>query len=271
MTPKCDDCARPVKDNARLCAWCSERLARDLGDIGAVAGELRTTRLRLSRTGGQASGVLSRSYERPLPWDERAAEAAELLRSTVVAWVCIVLEERGGRMPNDTMTAMGAFLLGQLEWIRHHPAASECADEIHHALGVAVRVVDRPPDKVYIGPCREDIDAHDDRGEACCVVDLYARKGDVVVACRNCAAVHEVAARNRWLVAVADEQLVTAADLSKFLSVYGEPLTAERIRQWAARGLLLSHGKDSAGRALYRVSEAVDRLAQMATRRSMSA
>lgn len=265
--PKCDGCHRPVADNARLCARCSEHLARDLGDIGSLAGDLQTTRLRQSRMGGQETGVLSRSHELPLPWDPRAAEAASVLRSTVVAWVRVVLDERGARLPDDTMRAMGAFLLTHLEWLRHHQAAAECADKIGHAAGMARHVVDRAQDKLYVGPCREDIDAHDDRGPACCVVDLYVRRGAPVVACPNCAAEHDVAARNRWLLAIANDQLVTAADLSKFLTAYGEPLTAERVRTWAVRKQLLAHGQDHSGRPLYRVSEATELLTKLMTGR----
>lgn len=273
VTPTCA-CGRPVKDQATLCQGCTDRLARDLGEIGALAEELTTTRLRQSRTGGQATGVLSRSYERPLPWDERASEAQDVLRSTVVAWVRVVLEERGGRMPDDDMGRMGAFLLGSLEWLRHHQAADEVADEIGHAVQHARRMIDLAPEKVYAGPCREEFvtgepeqDWPDDEGHllntACCVAELYARQGADAITCRNCGAEHSVAERHRWLVAIANDQLVTASVLSKFLSAYGEPLTADRIWKWAERGQLVAHGKDKAGRPTYRVSEAVELLAQM--------
>lgn len=264
MTATLCSCGRPVGDQARLCQGCTERLARDLGDIGALAEELTTTRLRQSRTGGQATGVLSRSFERPLPWDERASEAAEVLRSTVVAWVRIVLEERGGRSPADDMAAMGAFLLSQREWLRHHEAADEVADEIRHAVANAYRVVDSAPGRLYVGPCDPD----GAFGDSPCPTDLYAREIAAEVTCPACELVWDVKGRREYLLDAAHDRLVTAADLSRFLTVYGEPLTAERIRQWASRGQLLAHGTDAAGRPLYRVSEAVERLAETTKRRS---
>lgn len=281
MTPTCA-CGRPVKDQARLCQGCTDRLARDLGDIGALAEELTTTRLRQSRTGGQASGVLSRSYERPLPWDERASEASEVLRSTVVAWVRIAVEEGNHRCPSDDMGAMARTLLGALTWIRQQPWADECADEIGHAVQHARKVIDLAPEKVYAGPCREEFEVGEDEiADACCVAELYARRGADVIACRNCGMEHRVDERKRWLVAIANDQLVTAADLSRFLSVYGEPLTAERIRRWASPrkdkdgnpipAKLLAHGQDRAKRPLYKVSEVVALLAEMpATRKAAS-
>lgn len=266
MTATICSCGRPVADTAYLCQACTGRLARDLGDIGALADEVQTTRLRLARTGGAATGVLSRAYERPLPWNEAASDAADVLRSTVVAWVRVVLDDRGGRLPADTMQALSGFLLSNLEWLRHQSSADECADEIGHAVQVARRVIDLAPERTYAGPCREEFDQGD--GDACCVAELYARRGSHVIVCRNCGAEHTVAARHRWLLEIANDRLVSAADLSRFLTAYGEPLTAERIRQWASRGLLEAKGKDRAGRPLYRVSEAADVLAALKSKRS---
>lgn len=264
--PTCKACTRPVADSAYLCQGCTDRLARDLGDIGALAEEVQTTRLRQSRTGGQATGVLSRSSEKPLPWDERAAEVADVLRSTVVAWARVVAEERGRRLPENTMTDLGRYLLANLEWLRHHDAADECADEIGHVVALARRTVDRHQERAYAGPCRADLDQTETDGPACCTAELYVQRGARTVDCPHCGSQHDVDARHRWLLGIAADQLVTATDLSRFLSAYGEPLTAERIRQWAARGLLVPHGKDQRGRPTYLVRDAVERLATLPTR-----
>lgn len=267
-TPTCG-CGRPVKDMAVLCQGCTDRLARDLGDIGALAEEVETTRLRQSRTGGASSGVLSRPYERPLPFHVKAAETAELLRSTVVAWVRVVLDERGGRMPADDMAALAGFLLGQLEWLRHHPAAAEVADEISHVTGAARRVIDSAPSRVYVGPC----DPEGAHGEEPCPVDLYARQGRAEVTCA-CGLTWNVQDRREFMLEAVGDRLVTAADLSRFLTMYGEPLTAERIRQWASRRkgdappALVAHGLDAAGRPTYRVSEVVELVARMSKGRA---
>lgn len=260
----CAACARPVGDQARICATCTARLARDLGDVGALAGELQTTRLRQSRTGGQATGVLSRAYERPLPWDQRASEASDVLRSTVVGWVRVVLEERGARLPDDTMQAMATFLLAHLEWLRHANSADECADEMRHAVALAYRTIDSAPGRLYVGPC----DPQGIYGESVCPTDLYAREGAAEVTCRVCDLIWDVQGRRQAMLDVAGDQLVTAADLSRFLSLYGEPLTAERIRQWSSRGQIAEHGKTPDGRSLYRVSEVTDRLAESGRKRT---
>lgn len=258
-TPTCG-CGRPVKDMAVLCQGCTERLARNLGDIGALAEEVETTRLRQSRTGGAATGVLSRPYERPLPFDVKAAEVGQLLRSTVVAWVRVVLEERGGRLPADDMAALGRFLLGQTEWLRHHPAAAECADEIGHVTGAARRVIDLAPGRAYAGPC----DPAGAYGDEPCTVDLYAREGRTEAACPACGLVWNVDNRRALMLEAVEGSLATAAELSKFLSMYGEPLTAKRVQQWKDRGLIIPHGADAAGRAMYLIGEVTALMAKTA-------
>jgi hypothetical protein len=260
--PTCSACTRPVADNARLCQRCTERFARDLGDIGALAQELQTTRLRQSRIGGQATGVLSRSSERPLPWDQRASEAADVLRSTVVAWVRVVLEERGARCPVDSLAAMGTFLLSHREWLRHHEAADECADEIGHATKNARHVIDRAPGRSYAGPCRETIQATDEQGEACCLAELHVRDGAKMVTCPLCSAEHDVADRKAWLLAVAENQLVTASELHRLLQFVGQAVPHSTIRSWVHRSRLAAHGQTPDGHPLYRVGDAFDLLVQ---------
>lgn len=259
----CDACARPVADNAHLCAACTDRLARDLCAIPSLAVELVTTRLRQSRTGGAATGVLSRAYERPLPWNDHAADVADALRATVVGWVRVVVEERGGAWPEDTMPALAAHLLVAVEWLRHHPDAAEAADEIGDAVKRAYRAVDNAPGRLYIGPC----DPRAEFGESVCPTDLYAREGSLESTCPTCDLIWNVENRRAYLVGQAGDQLVTAADLSRFLSIYGEPLTAERIRKWSSRGLLKAHGKTPDGRATYRVDEVTALLVTMGQQR----
>lgn len=266
MTAPTCSCGRPVADNARLCSrkptslsdlgGCTERLARDLGDIGALAEELQTTRLRQSRTGGKGPGVLARSQDRPVPWDERASETAEILRLTTLGWVRVVLEERGGRLPAANMGALGGFLLANLEWLRHHPAADECADEVGHAVQLARQAVDSAVERTYAGPCREEVDAHDDQGPSCCLAELHVRVGARTAVCPRCAAEHDVADRKAWLLAVAENQLVTLVELERLLRLVGRPVPRGTLDSWVQRKRLVSHGGGEPPR--YFVRDAID-------------
>lgn len=254
MSATCS-CSRPISDDAYLCVPCTNRLAQDLGEAGALDEELTTTRLRQSKTGGAASGVLSRSYDRPLAWDQKAAEIQDALRATTVGWVRVVLEERGGPMPTDALPDMARWLLARLEYLRHHPDAEEIADEFHDATTRAWEIIDRATAKSYAGPCREEVPETEDHGPVCCVAELHAREGARTVICKECQARHDAAARREWLLLVAANQLVPAADLPSILGTPEKPLSPNTVKSWIKRGRLVAHGKEP---ALYRVGDAVD-------------
>jgi hypothetical protein len=292
MTAAACACTRPIRDSAFLCRECTSSLEKHLAELPALAADLDTTRTRTSRIGGRGLGIVVRSSDRPVPWNDRASRLATELATTLDRWArraveirqrpdgpvcrrclhpsCVTL--RSYRPPaGRTVSVLSTYLLGALPTLRHLPDVIELADAIDSLTRRGAEVVDRPADQTYFGPCGA-MDYWPDGDPILCTArcpsDLYGPEDAKQLTCTTCGAEHDVTAVRAYLLSEAQDQLVTAADLSKFLSAYGEPLTAERIRQWASRGLLVPHGKDRGGRPLYRVSEAVDRLTQIqATRR----
>ncbi len=264
-------CGRPVQD-ATICHGCSDRLERALGDIPALVQDLEITRSRQSRTSGQGIGIVVRGAERPLPWDQRAAEATDLLRDTLSSWVQVVLDG-GATRPrmltgqSPRIAVMARFLLAHHERLRHHPDSPDAVDEIGHAVDQARRVTDRPPDRVYAGPCREEWaeqETENERGAFCCVASLYARAAKGFVVCPNCHAEHDVEARRDWLLVMAEDQLATATHLSAALSRLGYALAPGTIRAWASKGRLVAHGVNDRGHPLYRVGDVRELTVQQA-------
>lgn len=284
-------CSRPIRDSTFLCSDCTRTLEQRLAELPALAGDLDTTRTRTSRTGGRDVGVVSRSTDRPVPWDDRASRLAVELKALAVTWVhhcqsfrvrppgptcercshrsCAHL--RSYRAPADVVESLAGYLLASLPALRHRPEVTELADQMETMRARVSRVIDRPAELNFFGPCGAMDYWPDGEPVLCsapCTGELYGEAAASALTCQTCGAEHDVQVVRRYLLAEAQDQLVTAADLSKFLTAYGEPLTAERIRQWASRGLLVPHAKDRAGRPVYRVSEAVERLSALATRGS---
>jgi hypothetical protein len=285
-------CTRPIRDSAFLCRECTGTLEKHLAELPALAADLDTTRTRTSRIGGRGLGIVVRSSDRPVPWNDRASRLVTELATTLASWTRRAVELRQrppgpacGRCSHpscgmlrsydppagDSVPALSSFLLAALPTLRHLPEVTALADDVESITRRGADVVDRPADQTYFGPCGA-MDYWPEGGPILCTArcpgDLYGPEDAKHLTCTTCGAEHDVTAVRAYLLSEAQDQLVTAADLSKFLSAYGEPLTAERIRQWASRGLLVAHGKDRGGRPLYRVSEAVDRLTQIqATRR----
>lgn len=280
--PTCGLCGKPVTDNAYVCdRWrCAGGLEQVLAEIPALAAELDTTVAKLDhlvRVGRpDPADVLTKTdraaisqvdaeasvHIQGLPYSPHASTARDELRTCLVGWVRVVVDERGSRWPLDTLAAMSAFLHSHLEWLRHQPFATETVPAVKQAAWRAWGACDRPQDRVYAGPC----DVKGQFGAEPCQGSLYARVGAEKVECEACGLVWDVTGRREFLLEAAEAMLVTAAEMSRFLTVYGEPVSGERIRKWAQRGQLVQHGADERGHPLYRVGEATGLLAQMSRR-----
>ncbi|MCW2904187.1 MAG: hypothetical protein JWO67_6452 [Streptosporangiaceae bacterium] len=281
-------CTRPTGDGAVLCVTCGTWLARYLRDVTALVYELATTRSRQSRTGGQAIGG-GHSSDRPLPWDQRASEATDVLRVALVGAARVVLEQHPSRpggprcttcahpsclayaldAPANSLPAISRWLLHHVDWIRHRDEAEDILTEIRAAVRRCRNVIDRRPDLSYLGPCGEQIDPWTDgRGleRTDCPEELWVPTGKAKAPCRACLAEHDVELRRAWALAAAEQQLETAAVISQALSRLGQEVTASQIRGWAFRGRLVAHGTDQDDRPLYRVGEVIDLLASFARR-----
>ena len=278
----CALCGKPQADNAYVCdRWrCAGGLVQVLAEIPALAVELDLTvskqdhvvrggkpdpadrltksdRAEISKEDAEAS-----VHIQSLPYSPHASTSRDELRTCLVGWARVVVEERGLRWPAETLTAISAFLGGQVEWLRHQPFAAEAVPALKQAAWRAWGACDRPLDRVYAGPC----DLKGAEGPEPCNASLYARVGAAVVECEECGLQWDVEGRREFLLEAAEAMLVTAAELSRFLTVYGEPVSGERIRKWAQRGQLVQHGADERGHPLYRVGEATGLLAQMSRR-----
>lgn len=250
-TPHCD---RPRPGNRHLCGACEADLARALGDVPWLAGQLDVV---LSKQGSHAPA--GRRTGVPLPYDPRATEAAYVLKSALVGWVRLLTDAStvlaGAEAPYDHLPSIALWLLARLEELVMHHAAGEAVDEICSAVRSAIRLVDRPADLVYAGPCGNDVTVDEPCPEA-----LYARPDAVRVTCRVCRSVYDVEDRREWMLDAVEGMLFRAADMAHVLTSLGWPCTQGQIRQWASRGRVVAHGVDGQGHPVYRVSEVRERL-----------
>lgn len=278
-------CARPVPDSAFVCPSCAYLLDAALGevigneDVAGLAEDLDVTLTKQDRIGLRSE---RRSTELPLPFSVNASEAGYVLRSTLAGWVRIVAEETGAEMPADTLAAMAVWLRPRVGWLRHHKAGADAVDEITDAVEKVRRAVDRPPELWYAGPCGAAVDSGRDCSCSChiggayrsacdveggcehvvgtCENELYAHVGAYNVICRECGASYDVAERRQWLLKAAEDVLATGPMIARALTRMGDELKEDRIRQWASRGHIVSHGRDQQGKPLYRIGDVIERL-----------
>jgi len=240
--------------NGFLCRNCADTLKRDLGAIPWLLEDLEVTTTRQDRI----SDPDGRSGdERPLPIRLHAMEARRDLNVTLASWTMHIagrLEGLSGGGWDELRLAN--YLLDHLGTILTDPAAGQIADEIGYARGVCIRAIDKPVPRVYVGPCED------------CDRDLYAHPSAAEVECKtpDCGAAYPIEARRRWLLGKADDQLLTAVELSRALpNLLQRPLTAAMIRGYAHRGRLTQHPPLKLdGPPLYRCGEVIMLLNEIA-------
>lgn len=291
MTHECA-CTRPITDTAVVCPHCGHILDAALAEVvDWLALELDVTLAKQAKVAAghsapqplepqdKAPGTLKPN---PLPYHGGASNAATRLKGVLVSWARIIIEETGAGtvptlgptcltcrhnschdirtrgLPEDTIASIAAWLRPRVGWLRYHEAGQDAVDEICAAVGQARRVVDRPAERLYAGPCD-------------CGLDLYARLDAAYVVCR--ADVHEdgplawpVVERRRWLLESAEDVLASTTEISRALTRYAQPVTPSALRGYVARRRLAARGERvENGRIipLYRLGDVLEIVAPM--------
>jgi hypothetical protein len=287
------DCEKPAQGTAIVCPDCAGHLERALGDVAALTGQLRVTATRrdcVERTGTPEQDpekerwpVTTRVQGLPFDWD--ASDLEWVLGNTLTTWARLLLEYReltlGPRClsckhetcehirtqePVDSQPAtVAAWLMRQLDTIRHHEHGPECVDEITSLVRSIEHTVDLPRERLFAGPCG----AEDEGGT--CESELYAVPGVETVTCRACGTEYDLAQRRSFLLAAAENVLAHAELIGQAVTSLGQPVKSDRIRQWAHRGRLVPHGIDHAKRPTYRIGDVLDLLAEDAEREARKA
>jgi len=216
--------------------------------VPAVLQDLDISLARQART--TVSGSSSGSGIDPLPYGPTASAAAAILRGTLAAWTRALIS-LGASLTGPTcrhcqhdscrrivpVQPATDHAVSMARWLRRNqllllqlPDGVTAVDEIRYAVAEARRVVDRPGDLIYAGPC------------LACGTDLYARPGAAVVRCR-CSTPDNpvryfVADRRAWMLDAVSDRLATAAEIARALSTLMYPIAPELIRTWAIRGKL---------------------------------
>lgn len=259
-------CGQPAPD-ATLCRNCTDRLAKDLGDVPAYAEELEVTLTRQRATALEAGGP---SASTPLPFHPTASEAASQLRAVLTGWTR-VLAEHGDDWPTDTLDAISRWLLHRTDWLARHEAGNEAATEIGSAMQAVRRVIDRPADLVYAGQCGAPLDGTQEATTAtACDADLYAKPGHQTVTCKACGASYGVDDRRGYLLDALEDVLATATEIARGVSRLGQPVAASTIRSYRNRGRLETRGVNIRGNPTYRVGDVLDLLAAAEIRQQAS-
>lgn len=270
MTAECVRCARPMAEMAYACPLCATQAAQNLSEVAETTPAARDVAHGLSgRPGGGGSG---RPGSR-LPLDLGATARLDAVANSLGGWARVVAEERGvypDPLPPgfDTIPHAARFLAEHLEWFRHREFAGEFLTDVDACLRAVRGIARGSSERRYLGPCGADVVRADIVGDqweselVICDGDVYGWPGATTGTCRTCGAQVDQSERRAWLD---DEVRRHAFRASEIAGAYG--INVNTIRSWAARGLLLEHGRDRDDRPLYGVGDVLDLAAAAAARR----
>lgn len=252
----CASCGARRAAGAYLCSDCNDELSMLLGDVPSLVDELTTTLTGQQRFEQQTPN--SKSREQPLPFNLGASHALADLHVALLRIVELThkahvesVDHRDTRAGSSS-SSMSRWLLWRVDGIAAQPWGDHALAELQRVSKHATRVIDRPAERAFAGPC-------DDCGR-----DLYAKHDASTVECSACGLTYDLAARREWLLRAVDDQLATATEIARALTSLDLPVTSERIWQWRHRDRIEQRSIDRRGRPMYRVGDVVTLLIEHA-------
>jgi hypothetical protein len=205
-----------------------------------------------------------------MPFHGSASTAITSLGKVLGKWVDLVSRSAGDTTTGALPVAISRhgtplyaeWLIERLRWLRRLPDAAIAFEEITREVDHATRVIDRPADLAYGGPCGA---RNPETGDECPEV-IWARPGTRLIQCRRCGATWDFQARRTNALKAAEDRLESPETIARALTSMGMPLTFDRIRQWRRRGQLVPARVDDRGRARYRLGDVMDLWARMERR-----
>lgn len=252
---RCDDCGTPDHPHLNPLRETGERpvspgLATDLDD--AIARQ--STGIGIVPADHEA-GLPDETGLVRLPYGYRASEARWELLSTMTATGDDIAARRGLFRPLNTLDALANWLGHQVQWLRQQPDGADTIAALTDLLSAARRVIDRPADRKYAGPCTATTVDEDGLVQGC-AGELYALPGHTTVTCPDCGASYPLDARRAWLRDQAEDMLLPATELARAVDGLGVQVKAATLRKWASRKRILNRGTDT--HPLYRVGDVID-------------
>jgi hypothetical protein len=220
--------------------------------LAGIVHELDVTVSRQDRLG--SGGARGTGAEIPLPYNPQAAERAAAVLGELTTWARHVSEQTGRSVPRGHAGAAAASVLaGSVKWLRYQQAWAEAHAALAPLLRITLRIIDRPADRVYLGPC-----GHTPDGETkACAEDVYAAPRAATGECRGCGVVHQVAGALQWMRDQLDDRLARPVEIVGLLRRFDEKLSYSVITKYIRQGRLVAHGHDADGRDLYRIGDVI--------------
>lgn len=271
---RCTTCPRPIPDVAFGCTYCGGNLARRLDQLASLLPELETTVAKLDRIGSGGPQQAGQLVWPELPYRPAVAARRDAIGNELTTWARLVHHETGRYLVGNTLPAYTRYIGEAIGWARYYvdkvskqPIWPELHAGLRPLVGSLLGVIDLPPDRVYLGPCRTTNSA---TGEPCWT-DVFADPDATVGRCRQCGTVHDVAKSREWLLKSLRGHLARPVEIAGALRQFGDAKVGySTIARYVERKLLVARGQDGHGRDLFRIGDVLDLRVMLARRSAMA-
>lgn len=205
-----------------MCQPCTVKYAQALkmvdADFEAELGLTLTRQVGVSKSPG-------RSTVRPLPFDEGASDALQLVRFCLASMARLIW--MGEEWPQDTLADIAAWVLLRVTRVRR-PEAARLVEQTVRAVRFAQAVIDGRHGRQFAGVC------------PICNAQLWMREATDTATCPKCLRVLDRAGEQRkGLLESALDRVVPRQDVLAIVpDIYGIPVKGGTFRSWLSRGKL---------------------------------
>jgi hypothetical protein len=200
-----------------LCSDCARDLRLVLADLPVLVCDLQ---LALTRQARFVEHGLRRDEQDGQDGDDGAEEALPWAEPAAVALRHLGRALGGSQRP---AVVMAAEALARLDELLLQPGAAAYAGRVSQAALHGYRVIDRPPDPWFYGPCPR------------CGADIYDERNVSHVACLACSYAAPLDEHQLACLDAGDERLLTVAELVGAITSAGEVITRHQIFGWIRR------------------------------------
>jgi hypothetical protein len=256
-------CGAPTQ--AFLCSKHTDELLFWLWDIGGVSladsgeyatsllDELDTTICGDDKVGGASIGVVVRSTDHSISFNERASDAKTALCNTVVGWTKLFAEDNPHLIFDVTTIEQAArWMAGFPNLLAGHPAAVEMHDELRVRVRDARKAIDRRPGRAFLGICGGVFEG------VVCDAALHVYEGKHEARCFECGTEWRVEDRRRAMLSSLEDRVAHSGALAALVKRNGVSLASSTVRNYARSGKIRQVGVDEKKRPVYRVGDVLD-------------
>lgn len=137
-----------------VCYWHATRTEQAIAETPALYTALER---RLAPGGSSTVTGMPTGTKNPgIDINHRVATHRTDLRNSLATWARIAVEERHMHAPLDTMPAIAAFIVAQLDWYLSHAGTRNFVGDMLDNADTAHRLLDPNPTRSFeVGPCPE--------------------------------------------------------------------------------------------------------------------